>query len=96
MGILQWGRISACAIVNNCAQTHCEASIGGDQPYIPQAKGVTVRSLMQGETIPMQQYHSEPARLHPPQLQALANAAVLLVTQTSMQCIYSTASYTSV
>ena len=36
------GQDSACAIVKNCAQTHCEASIGGDQPYIPQAKGVTL------------------------------------------------------
>ena len=27
------GQDSVCAIVNNCPQTHCEASIGGDQPY---------------------------------------------------------------
>ena len=27
------GQDSACAFVNNCPQTQCEASIGGDQPY---------------------------------------------------------------
>ena len=27
------GQDSACAIVNNCPQTQCEASIGGNQPY---------------------------------------------------------------
>ena len=27
------GQDSVCAIVNNCPQTQCEASIGGDQPY---------------------------------------------------------------
>ena len=27
------GQDSACAIVNNCPQTQCEANIGGNQPY---------------------------------------------------------------
>ena len=32
------------------------------RPTIPQAKGITVRSLMQGETIPIRRYHCEPAK----------------------------------
>ena len=54
------GQNSAHAIVNNCPQTQCEASIGGTNHTA--GKGITVRSLMQGETILIQRYHCEPAK----------------------------------